>query len=255
VAVTPTSTIWRVRRDGGTAILKVLGRRATAEAMPVAEFLAWRGGTGCCELLERAPDALLLEDAGDVTVGDRLDDLGDDAATAIIGDVIRAIHAPSPKPMPTELRRLEAWFASLFAVARVDARFRRHAETARWLLARQRSVRPLHGDVHHGNVLHSPRGWIAIDPNGLLGDPAFDTANVLCNPLDRDDLCLDPQRIEPRVRALATAVQREPADVLRWAVAYTWLSAAWFLQDGDDSAVARTLAVGRAVQGVLERYE
>lgn len=41
----------------------------------------------------------------------------------------------------------------------------------------------LHGDVHHGNVLNfGARGWLAIDPRGLVGERAFDHANLLCNP-------------------------------------------------------------------------
>ena len=46
----------------------------------------------------------------------------------------------------------------------------------------------LHGDLHHENIMHGPRGWLAIDPKGVLGDPGFDAANMFYNPLDRDDL-------------------------------------------------------------------
>ena len=69
------------------------------------------------------------------------------------------------------------------------------AAIAQRLLANPREVRPLHGDLHHENIMHGPRGWLAIDPVGLLGDPGFDAANLFYNPLDRDDLCLDPERI------------------------------------------------------------
>jgi streptomycin 6-kinase len=37
----------------------------------------------------------------------------------------------------------------------------------------------LHQDLHGGNVLRSARGWLAIDPKPLVGDPAFDAASLL----------------------------------------------------------------------------
>jgi aminoglycoside/hydroxyurea antibiotic resistance kinase len=42
----------------------------------------------------------------------------------------------------------------------------------------------LHGDLHHGNVLDfGLRGWLAIDPKGLLGERGFDFANIFTNPI------------------------------------------------------------------------
>jgi streptomycin 6-kinase len=51
------------------------------------------------------------------------------------------------------------------------------------LLAAPQDVCALHGDLHHGNVLDfKERGWLAIDPKGLIGDRGFDFANIFCNP-------------------------------------------------------------------------
>jgi streptomycin 6-kinase len=39
------------------------------------------------------------------------------------------------------------------------------------LLTTQREKVVLHGDMHHGNVLNfGSRGWLAIDPKGLIGE-------------------------------------------------------------------------------------
>jgi streptomycin 6-kinase len=39
------------------------------------------------------------------------------------------------------------------------------ATAARDLLAVPQNVAPLHGDIHHGNILDGDeRGWLAIDP-------------------------------------------------------------------------------------------
>jgi streptomycin 6-kinase len=37
----------------------------------------------------------------------------------------------------------------------------------------------LHGDLGPGNVVLSERGWLAIDPDPVLGDRAFDVRQVL----------------------------------------------------------------------------
>ena len=60
------------------------------------------------------------------------------------------------------------------------------ASCARWQATAQalladaaRGRASLHGDLHHDNVLDfGPRGWLAIDPHGLLGERGFDFANI-----------------------------------------------------------------------------
>lgn len=252
VADTKTSVVSRVRRGPGTAIVRALKPRGAAEGLPIDDYLAWRDGHGAVRLLAREGTTLLLEDAGSVTLREVLDEVGDDEATAILAEVVRSLHRSLPSAPPQSLRALDGWFSSLFLVADRDPRLRGPADLARALLADARTPVALHGDVHHENVLRGPRGWLAIDPNGLLGDPRFDVANVFCNPLDRDDLRLDPQRIRARAAILAPAVAATPEDVLRWTVAYAGLSAAWHLEDGNHDEAAGTLRVGEAVRAVLD---
>lgn len=97
----------------------------------------------------------------------------------------------------------------------------------------------LHGDLHHGNVLDfGARGWLAIDPKRLIGERGFDFANIFTNP----DLA-DPSRpvaTEPgRFARCLDVVSRaavERGRLLLWILAWTGLSASWFLGDGDSLA-------------------
>lgn len=45
----------------------------------------------------------------------------------------------------------------------------------------------LHGDFNPGNVLASQRGWLSIDCKPLVGEPAFDLAQLLANRLGAFD--------------------------------------------------------------------
>src|SRR6185503_3507272 len=84
------------------------------------------------------------------------------------------------------------------------------------------------GDIHHDNVLDGgARGWLAIDPKGVLGDRGYDYANMICNPWGAS--FLEPARIDHRVDLVAERSGLGRTRLLRWLLAYTGLSAAWTL--------------------------
>jgi streptomycin 6-kinase len=99
----------------------------------------------------------------------------------------------------------------------------------------------LHGDLHHGNVLDfGARGWLAIDPKGLIGGRGFDFANILCNP--DSEIATSPGRMVCQIDVVAEAARLDPARLLRWVLAYAGLSAAWTIGEGGDPTLALTMA-------------
>jgi streptomycin 6-kinase len=112
---------------------------------------------------------------------------------------------------------------------------------AQVLLAAPNDERPLHGDLHHDNVLDfGARGWLAIDPKGLIGERGFDYANMVCNPniavAGAEGALMRRSRII--VRKAGLDLERH----LRWVLAYAGLSAAWTLDAGGDASAALTIA-------------
>lgn len=98
----------------------------------------------------------------------------------------------------------------------------------------------LHGDMHHGNVLNfGARGWLAIDPKGLIGERYFDHANLFCNP--SDELVFRPGRLSRQLGIVAEAAHLDRARLLRWIVAWAGLSAAFLI--GDRLAPNKPLAM------------
>jgi streptomycin 6-kinase len=165
----------------------------------------------------------------------------DDAASRAICGVAARLHARRDAPPPVV--PLRTWFAALDpAGVRHGGILARAAAAAHTLLDAPRDVVVLHGDLHHGNVLDGgpARGWLAIDPKGLLGERAFDFANVLCNP--DAAIALAPGRVARQVTVIAAAARLDRERMLEWVLAYAGLSAAWTLDDGDDASLALGVA-------------
>lgn len=256
-----SSRIWKVRLgDGADAIVKDLKPFDDVEdELRGTHYLAWRQGRGAVRLIASDDKLLLLEYAGERHLRDVLDQEGDAAATEIAAAVLGELTAPSDLPFPADLQPLRARFESLFSKAAADhaaGRMSLYVEAARiaeHLLAAPRRLSPLHGDLHHDNIIEGPRGWLAIDPKGALGDPAFDAANMLYNPLERDDLCLDPRRIAFMAEVFAKVLDQDPRHILDHAIAYGCLSAAWHEADGNVKDEERELAVAAAISSVRLR--
>ena len=101
------------------------------------------------------------------------------------------------------------------------------------LCASQPRRRLLHGDLHHGNVLRdSQRGWVAIDPKGVLGEPEYEIGAALRNPIEHPEVFLERQTIEQRVGCFADRLQLDAERILRWAFAQAVLAAVWLREDG-----------------------
>lgn len=262
IADTPAGVVYAVTRgDGSPAVAKVLKKKVLEDSLRGADFIAWRAGVGCVELLERSDDILLMEHAGAETLRDVLfRDGDDDAATEIAADVLLTYHQPSQQPPPSSLLTLPRYFESLFRKAEqdrtygVESIYVEAATLAQELIDRQRDVKPLHGDLHHENIMRSGRGWIIIDPAGLIGDAALDVANMFSNPLDRFDLTRSEARIASMAAIFSKALQRDERVLLQYAFAYGCLSAAWHEEDSNAEERDNELAVAATVKTVLKQF-
>ena len=78
--------------------------------------------------------------------------------------------------------------------------------------------RLLHGDLHHFNILRHGNAWIAIDPEGMMGDPAYETAAFLRNPIPEiGDAPNLPELLRERILRFAQRLGDPPERIWAWA--------------------------------------
>ena len=236
---TRASHLLPVRHHGAAAMLKIADHDDERTGGAVMQ---WWNGEGAARVLARDGIAVLLERAEGPASLARMARTGrDDEAARILCDVAGRLHQPRSNP-PPGLLPLQPWFRDLEpAAAKYGGILVQSAETARALLAERRDVCVLHGDLHHNNVLDfGDRGWLAIDPKHLIGDRAFDYANIFTNPdLDHPQwpVATVQERFLQRLKIVTEVAQIERIRMLRWILAWTGLSAAWYLDDGDPAEV------------------
>jgi streptomycin 6-kinase len=227
--ITPTSRLLPVRSGGVPAMLKIA---VHDEEKLGGLVMNWWDGQGAARVLAYGADALLMERAEDgISLTDLARNSRDDEASRIICAVLARLHAPRGRP-PPELLPLTRWFEALEPAAEANGGILRvSAATASNLLATQRDIVALHGDIHHGNVLNfGSRGWLAIDPKGLIGERCFDYANIFCNP--DIETAAAPGRLARQATVVAEAAHLERNRLLAWVVAWAGLSAAFLVEDG-----------------------
>jgi streptomycin 6-kinase len=223
-------------RDDRPVVLKVV--RTPGDEWRAGEILAAFRGEGTVRVLAHEPGAALLER---VVPGTSLTSLvlegRDDEATEILADVIHrmGVSEPTVKWAVTA----EEWgrgFRNYLdsGDAQIPGRLvDRAGETYASLCASQRHTRLLHGDLQHYNVLFdADRGWLAIDPKGVVGEVEYELGASLRNPGERPDLFASPEIVERRVRLLAARLGIDADRTLRWAYAQAVLSAIWSVEDG-----------------------
>jgi streptomycin 6-kinase len=234
--------------EGRPAMLK-LSREP--EELAGGALMQWWGGDGAARVLGREGEALLLERAmGPGSLAQMARQGQDDAASRILCAAGARLHAARSAPPPGSLFPLEPWFRALWPAAEIHGGvLLKSAAAARALLAEPREVAVLHGDLHHGNVLDfGPRGWLAIDPKGLVGDRGYDHAHMLCNP--DADTATAPGVLARRVAVVSQAARIEPVRLLSWLLAYLGLSASWSLGEGPGDA-RRTLEIAEMAYALL----
>ena len=243
-------------RGTDAVVLKVV-KAETSDEWRSGEVTAAFAGRAFVRALEQTGGAVLLErirpgrDLVDLARGGR-----DDEATAILADVVAAMapnDAPSWCGSVADWGRGFAWYATTDDRQISGDLVARAAAEHEALSATQRATRLLHGDLQHSNVLEDrERGWLAVDPKGVVGEVECEMAALLRNPSESPAVFADPARVERRVAVLSSRLGLDTHRILRWTFALGVLSAIWQVEDGQVvDPVGGPLALVRVVQAIL----
>lgn len=90
----------------------------------------------------------------------------------------------------------------------------------------------LHGDLHSDNILSSSRGWLVIDPKGVIGEREFELAAFLRNPIYDFPKGCDYKKLEAkRILQFSEELGFNKQRILDWAFAGAIISIFCKLED------------------------
>lgn len=227
-----------VRSDGTHVVVKVFS--PTGEFALQTEALRLFAGYGSVCLLDDDLDneVQLLERLEPGTLLSTLRD--DEQAISIAASAMRQLWHPAPSnsAFPSVLTwgaglvRLRSYYNG--GTGPFPIRLVEEAETLFAELSTSMSEPVLlHGDFHQDNVLSNGHAsWLAIDPKGLIGEPAYEVGPILHNPLPQLLLEPQPERIlARRVDQLSEELGFERARVRGWGVYQALLASWWGVED------------------------
>jgi len=199
-------------------------------------------GDGACQLLESDEErgVFLLER---LTPGTMLAELeNDDERTYIAADVMQRLWRTVPEK--NNFIQLSDWFDELKTVRpKFDGGtgpfpkeiFERVESFLPELFA-DKDVKLIHGDFHHFNILKSEeRGWLVIDPKGVIGPAGYEVGPLMINPWGSfSDGTSFQIKTKRRINIFRERLGWEREKIIRWATAHSVLSAWWDFESGLD---------------------
>lgn len=252
-AVTATSVLAFGTSRGRSAVLKVV--KEPGDEWHCGAVAAAFGARAVVRAYEHMPGAALFER---LTPGTPLATLAQDGRDAEATEILATLLGRmSPLDPPATCPTVEAWGGAFerFLASEDDALPRSLVEYAqrvyRDLCRTERNPSLLHGDLHHYNVLFDERrGWLAIDPKGVIGELEYEIGASLRNPFDRPELVATLDTVERRLAQFGASLGVDVSRARGWTFAQAVLSTIWDIEDGAPVTAGHSaLELARTLEG------
>lgn len=238
IETTAIATIWKVARsDGSSAALKIYNSEDMRNEAVGFDYLASLNGRGAAFIYQVADGAALLEWLDGPSLGDMARSGEDMKAASLVAKTAKTLHFPTPATAKT-LPTMASIFAALLEVEiprhwprDIKDALKRTQSLARYLLATSPPPEPLHGDLHHDNIRLGTRGYCAFDAKGIMGEPSYELANAVQNPLGMGAEIRDPSRMDAVCALYATALNVPINRFLQMTAVKCGLSICWRLDN------------------------
>ena len=226
------------QNNGKDVVLKLCAptQEFAAEIAALQHF----DGIGMVRLLKKdGKDEIMLLER--LMPGSSLTSISDDTqATAIAIQVMRQLWRPVSTNFPfptiaqwsqdlTHLRHYYQGGTGPFPEALVTEAERLYAD----LVTSMADPVLLLGDLHHDNILASKGSeWLAIDPKGVIGEPAYEIGAFLRNPRPIIAQTRDlPQLFKRRIDQFSAELGIDRSRIRGWCLYEAFLSAWWNVED------------------------
>jgi streptomycin 6-kinase len=209
-------------------------------------------GEGACRLLDYDEERcwLLLEKLNPGAMLSTLED--DEEATRIAAEVMKRIwrsgfdtpfatNAQGYSTSDSKFIQLTDWFDGLKQLRKMfnggtgplnENLVERADRSVKDFFVENHSPVLMHGDFHHYNILSSERGWVVIDPKGVVGPAGYEVGPFMLNPWGEfSDGINYKSMIEKRIDILHEHLGFERERILEWSLAHAVLSAWWGIED------------------------
>lgn len=202
--------------------------------------LEFFGGQAAVNVLKKdlGSGVVLLEKA---EPGKRLrDEVGNTKQISIASEVIKKLHQPITKD-------LAGFFPTIANWAKAFDRFKKKfslqsGPIPKWMFDKGEGIFKdlgvngatylLHGDLHSDNILSSERGWLIIDPKGVVGEREFELGAFLRNPIYNYPKGSDYKKItRENIIQFSQELGFDKKRILDWSFACAVISILWFLED------------------------
>ena len=161
----------------------------------------------------------------------------DDEATSIAAEVMKELPAEVPSK-----HTLETTVELLNVIERIgpnhplpNTMLEKARKIAQKLYQTKKTEKLLHGDMHHNNILYDEdEGWIAIDPQGVIGDPISEVGMYFLNP---HGIAEDPnleEKFLKRAEIFSEVLECDINRVFGWAFVQCVISCCWSVEDNED---------------------
>ena len=229
-------------RDGKAVVLKI-SFPDNKEFISEIEALNFFDGQGSIQVLQEDRDNLvmLLEKA---EPGNRIREVApEDKQISLVVAVLKKLHKPISSESSFAFLAISDWAK---AFGRYKKTFsKKSGPVPQWMFEKAEEIFTqypkdkkelvlLHGDLHSDNILISDRGWLAIDPKGVIGEREFELGAYLRNPYYDYPKGSDYKKLEThRILQFSEELGFDKKRILDWAFACAVISLLWFLEDED----------------------
>ena len=191
---------------------------------------------GAVKLLAQCDGALLLDQAIPGTSLRSYFSKREEESIHVACNVMKQLHCTTV-PKTKEFPLINNWLKALDKEWNIPAQYMQKARQLRnQLLSTSSEPVLLHGDLHHDNILQNKNTWLVIDPKGVIGEPIYEVAAFIRNPIPE---LLDNKSareiIKNRINLFADLLQLDTLRIQKWCFVQTVLSWTWVIEDHGNS--------------------